>query len=50
MFSGIFEAVKMTNSIGQTDIYVDGGIVCNYPIHAFDGMYNSTCRKGKTTL
>lgn len=21
------------------DVYVDGGLLCNYPIHAFDGMY-----------
>ena len=24
------------------DIYVDGGFLCNYPIHAFDGKF---CRK-----
>ena len=36
---GIFQAVQMRNNSGQTDIFVDGGVVCNYPIHAFDGMF-----------
>jgi len=21
-----------------SDVFVDGGLLCNYPIHAFDGM------------
>ena len=36
---GIFEAVKVKNSFGKTDLYIDGGLICNYPIHAFDGTY-----------
>ncbi|XP_067948270.1 uncharacterized protein [Watersipora subatra] len=38
---GIFEAVKLKNGLGQTDVYIDGGLVCNYPIHAFDGWWLS---------
>ena len=34
---GVFQAVQLKNDCGQTDMYVDGGLVCNYPIHAFDG-------------
>ena len=22
---------------GQRDMYVDGGLLCNYPVHVFDG-------------
>ncbi|XP_050389665.2 uncharacterized protein LOC126808761 [Patella vulgata] len=37
---GMFSATKFT-SYGQTDVYVDGGVLCNYPIHCFDGWYLS---------
>ncbi|CAG5133968.1 unnamed protein product, partial [Candidula unifasciata] len=37
---GMFKAVKHT-LYGQTDIYVDGGVLCNYPIHCFDGWWLS---------
>jgi len=33
---GVFKAVKLTNERGITDLYVDGGVLCNYPVHAFD--------------
>ena len=29
-------AVKYTLH-GETDTFVDGGVLCNYPIHSFDG-------------
>ena len=34
---GVFQAVKIRNEQGQKDMYVDGGILCNYPVHVFDG-------------
>jgi len=38
---GVFKAVKLTNERGFTDLYVDGGVLCNYPVHAFDGWWLS---------
>ncbi|XP_005094079.1 uncharacterized protein LOC101851335 [Aplysia californica] len=38
---GMFQAVKHT-VYGQTDVFVDGGVLCNYPIHCFDGWWLST--------
>lgn len=40
MFLGLFEAVKLKNYLGEEDVYVDGGLLCNYPIHAFDGGFD----------
>ncbi|KAH9492780.1 hypothetical protein Btru_026294 [Bulinus truncatus] len=37
---GLFRAVKHTLH-GHTDIFVDGGVLCNYPIHCFDGWWLS---------
>ncbi|KAK7108929.1 uncharacterized protein [Littorina saxatilis] len=37
---GLFRATRYTNH-GQTDIFVDGGVLCNYPIHCFDGWWLS---------
>ncbi|XP_055866055.1 uncharacterized protein LOC106061303 [Biomphalaria glabrata] len=37
---GLFRAVKHT-LYGHTDIFVDGGVLCNYPIHCFDGWWLS---------
>lgn len=37
---GLFRATTYTNH-GQTDVYVDGGVLCNYPIHCFDGWWLS---------
>ena len=34
---GVFQAVKIRNEQGQKDMYVDGGLLCNYPVHVFDG-------------
>ena len=30
----------MTLESGMKQLYVDGGVVVNYPLHVFDGMYN----------
>ena len=35
--SALFQAPKIKNGKGQKDFYVDGGVLCNYPVHAFDG-------------
>ncbi|CAG5135984.1 unnamed protein product, partial [Candidula unifasciata] len=37
---GIFMA-RFYDNYGQRDTYVDGGVLCNYPIHCFDGWYLS---------
>ncbi|KAK6167413.1 hypothetical protein SNE40_021447 [Patella caerulea] len=37
---GMFSATKYA-AYGQTNVYVDGGVLCNYPIHCFDGWYLS---------
>lgn len=34
--TGMFSATKYT-VFGHTDIFVDGGVLCNYPVHCFDG-------------
>ena len=44
---GIFQAVPMEDNLGNTDYYVDGGILCNFPIQAWDGkiilFFNPNC-------
>ncbi|CAL1548192.1 unnamed protein product [Lymnaea stagnalis] len=37
---GMFKAVRHT-LYGQADVFVDGGVLCNYPIHCFDGWWLS---------
>ena len=38
----IFAAVPYENNYrGVTDTYVDGGLLCNYPINCYDGWYLS---------
>ncbi|XP_070210981.1 uncharacterized protein [Littorina saxatilis] len=37
---GLFSAMKYKHH-GTEDVYVDGGVLCNYPIHCFDGWYLS---------
>ena len=32
----MFQCVREINN-DHEDVYVDGGLLCNYPIHAFDG-------------
>ncbi|KAK3791651.1 hypothetical protein RRG08_050604 [Elysia crispata] len=41
---GVFTA-PIHNYHGQTDIFVDGGVLCNYPIHCFDGWFLSMARE-----
>ncbi|CAC5387800.1 unnamed protein product [Mytilus coruscus] len=36
----MFKATKYTIN-GETNTYVDGGLLCNYPIHCFDGWWLS---------
>ncbi|XP_066303690.1 uncharacterized protein [Branchiostoma lanceolatum] len=37
---GLFQPV-VTDYHGDKDFYVDGGVVCNYPLHSFDGWWLS---------
>ncbi|EDO48969.1 predicted protein, partial [Nematostella vectensis] len=37
---GVFQSVREVNN-DMEDVYVDGGLLCNYPIHAFDGWWLS---------
>nr|XP_034309105.1 uncharacterized protein LOC105339290 [Crassostrea gigas] len=37
---GMFQATKYTQN-GETNTYVDGGLICNYPLHCFDGWWLS---------
>eukprot|EP00794_Sanderia_malayensis_P003397 gene3397-3887_t len=37
---GVFQSV-LYKVHEDTDVYVDGGLLCNYPIHAFDGWWLS---------
>ncbi|XP_070532621.1 uncharacterized protein [Ptychodera flava] len=37
---GLFQCVRHKNG-SEEDIYVDGGLLCNYPIHCFDGWWLS---------
>ncbi|XP_046846665.1 uncharacterized protein LOC124440335 isoform X2 [Xenia sp. Carnegie-2017] len=37
---GVYQVVRETFN-GQEDVYVDGGLLCNYPIHVFDGWWLS---------
>ncbi|XP_062596768.1 uncharacterized protein LOC134258251 [Saccostrea cucullata] len=38
----VFEDVRMTNaSSGREAVYVDGGLLCNYPVFCFDGWWLS---------
>lgn len=36
VFLVMFQATKYTQH-GETNTYVDGGLICNYPVHCFDG-------------
>ncbi|XP_059145233.1 uncharacterized protein LOC131932348 [Physella acuta] len=41
---GLFTA-RFYDNHGRTDTYVDGGLLCNYPIHCFDGWYLSMAKE-----
>jgi len=34
--TGLFQAIKY-KMLMHTNLYVDGGVICNYPLHCFDG-------------
>ncbi|XP_041478718.1 uncharacterized protein LOC121426466 [Lytechinus variegatus] len=36
----VFVPVKRQH-MGRTDLYIDGGVLCNYPVHCFDGWWLS---------
>ena len=39
---GVFQSVR--HRVHETtDLFVDGGLLCNYPIHAFDGKFVLLC-------
>ncbi|XP_077864027.1 uncharacterized protein LOC144349248 [Saccoglossus kowalevskii] len=40
-FPGVFEAVQYQNG-EHVDIYVDGGVLANFPLHCFDGWWLSS--------
>ena len=35
----MFQSVFYRTPSGDTDVYVDGGLLVNYPIFAFDGKF-----------
>ncbi|XP_078581056.1 uncharacterized protein LOC144864645 [Branchiostoma floridae x Branchiostoma japonicum] len=37
---GLFQPV-LTDYHGNKEFYVDGGVICNYPLHSFDGWWLS---------
>ncbi|XP_061186008.1 uncharacterized protein LOC133194074 isoform X5 [Saccostrea echinata] len=37
---GMFQATNYTYN-GETNTYVDGGVICNYPVHCYDGWWLS---------
>lgn len=38
-YLGMFQSVFYRTPSGDTDVYVDGGLLVNYPIFAFDGKF-----------
>ena len=36
--AGILQPV-VNEDFGQKSYLVDGGLICNFPVHAFDGMW-----------
>ena len=49
-FSGLIQPVRYTNEAGVEQYYVDGGVVCNYPLHAFDGRWTLYTAQWPDTL
>ena len=37
--SGYLQPVRVENDAGMVQYYLDGGLVCNFPLHTFDGEY-----------
>jgi len=42
-FTGVLEPISLENVTGSTDLYIDGGVICNYPVYVFDGSYCHIC-------
>ncbi|XP_021371602.1 uncharacterized protein LOC110462095 [Mizuhopecten yessoensis] len=40
-YPGAFQPIKKTLPNGGTDFFVDGALICNYPVHCFDGWWLS---------
>ena len=36
-FTGVFTPMRIKTVAGTKDYYVDGGVLCNFPLHAYDG-------------
>lgn len=36
-----YRLVRMVGTTDEADLYTDGGLLCNYPVHAFDGWWLS---------
>ena len=39
--TGVFTPMRIKTVAGTKDYYVDGGVLCNFPLHAYDGKYAS---------
>lgn len=37
-FVGVLQPLRMSHDRNE-DMYVDGGVICNYPVYVFDGMH-----------
>lgn len=35
--TGVFTPMRIKTVAGTKDYYVDGGVLCNFPLHAYDG-------------
>ena len=35
--TGVFTPMHIKTVAGTKDYYVDGGVLCNFPLHAYDG-------------
>ena len=49
-YTGLFQPLKMASNIGKEDLYVDGGTLCNYPLHAYDGKCAVLILDNRVTL
>ena len=38
IMTGLFQPIKYDQH-GEVNTYVDGGVLCNYPIHCYDGKW-----------
>jgi hypothetical protein len=46
--TGVFQAIEY-KMLMDTNLYVDGGVICNYPLHCFDGrLINIRETEGRT--